>query len=366
MTVHDICAAIDTLAPPSLAYPWDRCGLHIGEPDAEVRGALVALTVTREAFDAARRARAQFILSHHPLIWEPLKSLRTDNPHTRLCLDIAAAGIACYAAHTNLDVVPGGVNTAIADKLKIRNVTPLLRAPQAAQVKLTTFVPDSHLASVREAVCLAGAGTIGEYSFCSFSTPGVGTFLPSEKSDPFAGRKHVINEEQERRFEVLVNKARLAPVIEALRAAHPYDEVAYDVVLLDNGDPGIGLGVQGNLERPVTLGTFAKFVRRALGARFVRVVGSNDTRIHTIGVIGGSGGGEIANIPNAVDVLVTGDVKYHDALDAQERGLALIDVGHAASEKWVVPVLANYLKTQFKKLRVATYIEPELFRVVTE
>ncbi|MDZ4860649.1 MAG: Nif3-like dinuclear metal center hexameric protein, partial [Candidatus Hydrogenedentes bacterium] len=232
MTVQDVCNVMDALAPPALAYSWDRCGLHTGEPDMEVRGVLVALTVTREAFDAARRARAQLIVSHHPLIWEPLKTLRADDPHTRLCLDIAEAGIACFAAHTNLDVVPGGVNTAIAERLKLRNVSPLLPAPQASQLKLVTFVPDTHLAAVRDAVCRAGAGVIGEYSFCSFSAPGIGTFLPGEKSDPFSGRKQVINEEHERRFEILVPRARTAKVLDALRDAHPYDEPAYDLVVL--------------------------------------------------------------------------------------------------------------------------------------
>lgn len=366
MTVQEICDAIDELAPPGLAYSWDRCGLHVGEPDADVRGALVTLTVTREAFDAARRSRSQLIVSHHPLIWEPLKSLRTDDPHTRLCLDIAEAGMACYGAHTNLDVVPGGVNWAIADRLKLRDVSPLISTPHAVQLKLVTFVPETHLKQVRDAVCRTGAGVIGEYTFCSFSTPGVGTFLPSEHTDPFSGRKFVVNEEPERRFEVIVPKARLARVLEALRAAHPYDEVAYDLIPLENIDTGVGLGACGRLDRSMSLGAFAKAVRRALGARFVRVVGSLDTRVHSVGVIGGSGGSKIADVPHSIDVLVTGDVDYHDAIAAQQRGLAVIDVGHAAAEKWVVPVLAKYLKSRFRKLRVATYIEPELFRTITE
>lgn len=168
------------------------------------------------------------------------------------------------------------------------------------------------------------------------------------------------------RFEVLVTKACLTRVLAALKTAHPYEEVAYDIVSLENTDARIGLGVRGSLDRIVTLGAFAKFARRALGARFVRVVGPADLRIHTVGVIGGSGGGEIPNIPHVVDVLVTGDVDYHDALAAQERGLAVIDAGHAAGERWVVPALANYLKAHLKKVRIATYIEPELFRVVTE
>ena len=366
MTVQEVCDVVDQLAPRGLAYTWDRCGLHTGDPEDDVRCVLVTLTVTREAFIAARRARAQMIVAHHPLIWEPKKTLRADDPHTKLCLDIAQAGIACYGAHTNLDVVPGGVNTAIADRLKLRDTSPLLPVPHALQVKLVTYVPATHLVQVRDAVCKAGAGVIGDYTHCSFSTPGTGTFLPNEKSDPFSGKKFVVNEEPELRFEVLVPKARLAPVIAALKASHPYEEVAYDLVVLENNDASIGLGVKGHLDRGVSLGALARSTRKALGARFVRVVGSLDTRVHCVGVIGGSGGGEIAQVPSSVDVLVTGDVDYHDALAAQDRGLAVIDAGHAAAEKWIVPALAAYLKSQLKKVRVATYVEPEVFRVITD
>lgn len=366
MTVQDVCDAVDELAPRGFAYSWDRCGLHTGDPEDDVRCVLVALTVTREAFAAARRARAQMIVAHHPLIWEPLKSLRADNPHSQLCLDIAQAGVACYSAHTNLDVVPGGVNTAIAERLKLKDISPLIPAPQAQQVKLVTFVPATHLARVREAVCNAGAGVIGDYTHCSFSAPGTGTFLPNEKTDPFSGRRFVVNEEAELRFEVLVTKARLPRVLAALDGAHPYEEVAYDIVALENADTSIGLGVKGHLERVVTLGSFARSARAALGARFVRVVGASDRRVHTVGAIGGSGGGEIGNVPQGVDVFVTGDVDYHDALAAQARDLAVIDAGHAVAERWVVPALAKHLKTRLKKVRVVTYVEPDVFRVITE
>lgn len=365
MTVREVCDVVEELAPRGFAYSWDRVGLHTGDPDDDVRCVLVALTVTREAFNAAKRARATLIVSHHPLIWEPLAALRADDPHTQLCLDIAASGIACYAAHTNLDVVPGGVNTAIAAKLNLRDVRPLLSVPQGRQVKLVTYVPPTHARQVREAVCNAGAGVIGDYSHCSFSAPGIGTFLPNEKTDPFSGRKFVLNEEPELQLEVILPWARLAQVLAALDAAHPYDEVAYDVVTLENSDRLIGLGVQGRLERGATLGTFAKGLREALGARFVRVVGQMDRRIMNVGIIGGSGGGEIAKVPRIIDVLVTGDVDYHDALAAQERGLAVIDAGHAAAEKWAVPALAEFLKQRLKRVRVATFVEPELFRVVT-
>jgi len=204
MKVGEIGSYLEKLAPPAWAYSWDRTGLSVGNPNSTVRGVVVALTVTREVFDIARRAKANLIVSHHPLIWEPLSALRTDDPHTALCLDLAKAGIACFAAHTNLDVAPNGVNAVLAERLGLCDVDSLISVPHAGLVKLVTFVPESHLAAVRDAVCAAGAGVIGEYTHCSFSSPGVGTFLPGTKAQPFSGRKHIVNEEPERRFEILV------------------------------------------------------------------------------------------------------------------------------------------------------------------
>ncbi|MBI4558646.1 MAG: Nif3-like dinuclear metal center hexameric protein [Candidatus Hydrogenedentes bacterium] len=365
MTVGEVCAVIEELAPASLAYEWDRPGLSTGNPGARVSSLIVALTVTSESLKAAKKARAQMIVSHHPIIWDPLPSLRTDDPHARLCLQLAQAGIACYAAHTNLDMVPGGVNSVLAARLHLTHVKPLLSAPQARQVKLVTFVPESHLAAVRQAVCDAGAGMIGDYTYCSFSTPGVGTFMPGVEAQPFSGKKHVVNEETERRFETLVTKARLPGVLAALFKAHPYEEVAYDIVTLENTDPSVGLGIRGELDEPRTLRTFAIEVCKALRVSHVRMVGESGRRVRTAAVLGGSGGGEIARLPSDIDVFVTGDVKYDHALAARKRNVAVIDAGHAGTEKWIVPALAAFLKKRLPGVRVTTQTERDVFSLVT-
>ncbi len=365
MRVADVCRAIEELAPAQWAYSWDRSGLAIGSPEGPVGRVLVALTVTQKTVQAAKRVRANLLVVHHPPIWEPLEALRTDDPATRLCLDLVEAGIACYAAHTNLDVAPGGVNTVLAERLGLVDTKPLLSAPHAAQVKLVTFVPEPHVAAVREAVCSRGAGVIGEYTHCSFSSPGTGTFLPSGRAKPFAGAKHRVNEEPERRFEVLVPKARLAGVLAALETAHPYDEVAYDVVTLENRDPAVGLGVQGRLPAPLGLDAFATHVRKTLDVDHVRLAGARKRRVWTVGVIGGAGADEIGNVPHDLDVLVTGDVKYHDALAAESRGVAVVDAGHAGTEKWIVPVLARHIRRTCKGVGVSTFSEPDTFRLVT-
>lgn len=366
MTVREVCDVLDRLAPPSLAYAWDRAGLAVGTPSQKVNAVLAALSVTRETFTAAKRAKANLIVSHHPVIWEPLRALRTDDPHTALCLELAHAGIACYSAHTNLDVVPGGVNAVLAERLGLTGLSSLLEVPHASRVKLVTFVPESHLPAVRDAVCGAGAGVIGEYTHCTFSAAGVGTFLPGEKASPFSGKKHRVNEEPERRFEVLVPSARLSDVVRAMRQAHPYEEPAYDVVPLDGVDPAISLGLQGELPKAATLDAFAAKVRKDLDVSHVRMVGEPRRKIRRVAVLGGAGGSEIAHIPADVDVLVTGDVDYHDALAAQERGIAVIDAGHAGTEKWIVPALAGRLREALPRLRVASFMERDPFRIVVK
>jgi dinuclear metal center YbgI/SA1388 family protein len=363
--VGEVCLALEELAPPGFAYSWDKPGLRIGALDSEVSRVLVALSVTRAAYEKAREAGAQMIVSHHPTMWEPLETLRTDDPQVRLCIDLAHGNIACFAAHTNLDVIPGGVNTLLAERLALADCEPLLCAQQAAQVKLVTFVPESHLVAVRQAICDAGAGKIGEYTQCTFSTPGIGTFMPSEAADPYSGEKCKLNEEPERRLETLMTKAYAPKVIAALVAAHPYDEPAYDLVPMENPDKTIGLGIRGRLDEALTLDAVADRVRAALGVDHVRVAGAPGRPVRTIAVIGGAGGGEVKRVPADIDVLVTGDVGYHDAVDALERGMAVIDAGHDGTERPIVASLTEFLAQRFPSLQVISFEEDFVLRAIT-
>ncbi len=217
---------------------------------------------------------------------------------------------------------------------------------------------------MRDAVSEAGAGTIGEYTHCSFSVPGTGTFKPCSQANPFSGEKGKVNEEPERRFETLVPKVRLTQVLHALLAAHPYEEVAYDLVPLENRDSTISLGIKGTLKEPVRLASFARSVKSALRLNHVRMVGPLKKMVRTVAVLGGAGGAEVHRIPNDVDVYVTGDVKYHEAQAALLRDLAVIDAGHAGTEKGIVPVMAAFLRSRFRGLPVASYNEAECFTVI--
>lgn len=362
-TVRDVCAAMEAWAPPGYAYEWDRVGLQVGTPSAPVRRVLTCLTVNAGAVAAAKKAHADMVVAHHPVIWSPIKSLTMADPAARPALELFQANIACFAAHTNLDVVPGGVNHVLASALGLTMLQPLVKPPQGRQLKLVTYVPERHLAALREAVCTAGAGQIGNYTHCSFSAPGTGTFLPGASAQPFSGKMGVVNEEPERRFEVVVPKARLAAVLTAMHAAHPYETPAYDLVPVENSDDGVSLGLHGVLPKAIRLDAFARQVCQALQVDHVRWVGQAARKVRRVAVLGGSGGGEIASLPAEVDVYVTGDVKYHDADLAVAKGVALVDAGHAGTEKAIASVMAVRLREVLKGLPVTPYIEPELFQL---
>jgi len=364
-SVKDVVNVMEQWAPKGWAYEWDKAGLAVGSATQPVASVLVCLSVTREAVELAKESGAQLIVSHHPLLWSPLKRLDPRDTATQLSVELYRSGIAAYSAHTNLDVAADGVNACLADALGLTGCTPLFPAPQVQTVKLTVFVPETHLAPLREAMAAAGGGTIGNYTECSFSLEGTGTFRPEAGSDPYSGTQGALSEEPERRMEMLVPKARLSEVLAAARSAHPYDEMAYDVYPLENLVPGTGLGLVGDLPAPVAAEAFARTTAAKLQADHVRLVGPADKQIRRVAVMGGAGGSATGQIGNDVDAYVTGDLKYHDALDATERGLVVIDAGHAASEKGIVPVIADRLKARLPELKTIAYLEPEIFRVVT-
>ncbi len=362
--VSDVKRVMDDWAPPTWAETWDRVGLQAGRPDQEIAGVAVCLSVTPGVVAGARAAGANMIVAHHPLIWDPIRALRTDDPQVRLCLDIVAGGMACLAAHTNLDVAPGGVNDALARVLGLEKIKLLFAADEALQVKLVVFVPESHLARLRDAVSAAGAGVIGAYTHCSFSAPGVGTYLPGEGAQPFSGETGKLNEEAERRFETLVPKPRLGAVLRAMFQAHPYEEVAYDVVALENTDPSVGLGRVGELPEAMEQGVFVEHVRQCLAPASIRAVfPGTGRRVRRVAVLGGSGGDQAARMPLDVDAYVTGDVKYHDALSAQARNLLVVDAGHHGTEIPVLPEIARRLGAALEGLPVTVIGEADPFGV---
>ncbi|MDR7867233.1 MAG: Nif3-like dinuclear metal center hexameric protein [Sporomusaceae bacterium] len=340
-----IMAALERLAPRELAAGWDNVGLLVGSPEQEIASLLVALDVTPEVAERAAADGVDLIVAHHPLIFKNLSAVRTDTPQGRTLAALLAAGVAVYAAHTNLDVAEGGVNDCLAAKLGLAELRPLAVEGRERLLKLAVFVPEDHGEAVRAAITAAGAGHIGNYSHCTFQTAGTGTFLPLDGARPFIGEQGKLEYAAEYRLETIMPESVADAVVDAMLKAHPYEEVAYDLYALTNPGRAFGLGRVGRLDAPEPFAAFVRRLKDALGVEQVRVAGPADREVGTVAVCGGSGASLLAAASGAgADVLVTGDVKYHEALEAAAVGLTLVDAGHFATERPVVAALAAHLE----------------------
>jgi len=353
MQVRDVIAAVDRLAPFALAEPWDHVGLQVGAPGDELSPApgapgarpaagapagvaplaLVTLEVDDAALDEAARLGCRLIVAHHPLIFDPLERLSDDSLAGRLALRAAREGVAVIAAHTNLDKARGGIADVVAAMLGIEAAAPL--APAAADsLKLVGFVPADDADLVRKALFAAGAGVIGEYEHCSWSVAGQGTFFGREGTDPAAGVAGQDETVDELRLEVVFPRRLRRRVTGAYVAAHPYEEPAFDVVPLENEVATLGLGRLGALPAAKPLRDFAAEVAAVLHLSSVRYAGEAERQVRRVAVLPGSGAEAIARgVAQVAEVLVTGDVKYHEARAAQAQGLALIDAPHGVTEQ---------------------------------
>jgi len=344
-TVGDLIDLLDRRYPPSWAEPWDNPGLQVGDRTAKVGRVSVALDPTLETIREARERDAQLLITHHPLVFEPLSRVDVGEPVAAAVAEALAGGVSVFACHTNADVASPGVSDALADRLGMGERREPLQPTAGARAKIVTFVPEEHAHPLLEAMSLAGAGSIGEYDVCSFRAAGTGTFRPSVAADPAKGKKQVVNEVEEVRFEMLVPRERVEAVVAALVDAHPYEEPAYEVIALEaaGGSGGIGLGRIGELSSPIDAGVLAERCREALGAD-ARMVGDPARTVRRLAVCGGSGVSLIGAAAAArADALVTGDVKHHQALEAEAAGIAVIDAGHHGTEWPWVEALATAL-----------------------
>jgi dinuclear metal center YbgI/SA1388 family protein len=358
ITCKKVMRIIEEFAPKELAAEWDNVGLQVGNPEGEVKGILVTLDVTEEVLDEAISLGANMIVSHHPLVFKPLKNLRYDSPTGRLVAKAVQSNIHIYAAHTNADNTIEGVNQCLARRIGLKN-TQVLKRESSKLYKLVVYVPEGFENTVRTALGDAGAGRLGDYSYCSFMTSGTGSFKPLEGANPFIGTQGRLEEVPEYRIETVVPEAILHSTISKMLQVHPYEEPAYDVFLLENQDARYGLGRIGELEEPMELGCLAEKVKEDLDCPWVLVSGTLEAVIRRAAICGGAGADLIylAKSRNA-DVLVTGDVKYHEAMTAKELGLSIIDAGHNATERVFIPELAEYLRkklnTQGEEIDVYT------------
>ena len=351
MKLKDLCSYLDSVVPLSFQESYDNSGLQIGFPEWEVTSALVTLDVTEDIIDEAISAKCDLILSHHPLIFDGIKSITGKTFTERILLKALKNNIAIYSAHTNLDIFSNGVSWKMGQKLGLKEIKDL--APvKKSMTKLVTYIPESHVEKVKEALFEAGAGVIGNYDHCGFAVAGTGSFRGNENTNPFAGEKEKTHFEKEVRFETVLFTHLKAKVIKALLDVHPYEEVAYDLYSLENENADIGLGCVGELNDPMSEEDFLKSVSSVFDAKGIRYSKLTGKPVRRVAVCGGSGASLINDaIASGADVFVSGDIKYHNFFIADNM-ILLVDAGHFESEKFSIEILKELIIKKFPKFAV--------------
>jgi dinuclear metal center YbgI/SA1388 family protein len=353
LTVGAVADYLEQLAPRHLAAEWDNVGLLLGERAAPVERVMTCLTITPESAAEAVAEKAQLIVSHHPILFRAVRRLTDTSAEGAMLLSLTRAGVAVHSSHTAFDGCPGGINDILAGRLELTDVAPLRPAPQAGQCKLVVFVPDKDLERVSAAIFAAGAGHIGQYRECSFRLSGIGTFFGTEAANPTVGQKGRREEVQEWRLEAVCPEARVDGIVRAMRQAHSYEEPAYDVYPLRPAKMGYGEGRVGVLAEPRPLEEVARQVKEQLRAAGVQVVGDRDRPVQRVAIACGAGGeflGDALRI--RADVLLTGEMRFHDHLRARAEGIGLLLPGHHATERCGVEVLAERLQAHWPELQV--------------
>lgn len=352
-TVADLVQALETIAPLALAAEWDNVGLLLGDAAAPVRRVMTCLTVTPASAAEAIDAGAEMIVTHHPVLFRPTQRLTAATAEGRMLLALVRAGVAVYSPHTAFDNAAGGINDNLARRLGLTEVRALRPAAAEGQCKIVVFVPDADLGRVSDALFAAGAGRIGQYRECSFRLAGTGSFFGSDATNPTIGQKGRREEVQEWRLEAICPGALVDRAVTAMRKAHSYEEPAYDVYPLRPATTRAGAGRVGTLPQPLTLADCARHLRTVLPAATMQYVGAADRVIARAAIACGAAGEFLSDAVRAeADVLLTGEVRFHDCLSAEARGIALLLPGHYATERCGIEELAVTLQQRFAELEV--------------
>ncbi len=349
--LFEITTALETFAPLYLQEPYDNAGLLLGTADQEITMALLCLDVTEQVIDEAIASGCNLVISHHPPIFSGIKKLTGKNHTERMLLKAIRHNIAVYAAHTNMDNILNGVNTTIATRLGLKDTRVLLPKGELL-MKLHTFVPESHLDVLRDALFAAGAGSIGNYDECSFGTSGTGTFRGNEFTNPFVGTRGERHYEKEYRLEVVFPAWLHQKVVEAMRQHHPYEEIAFDVIPLKNFWSKAGAGLTGILETPLEPIAFLKFLKERMNVQVIRHTRLIPKLISRVAVCGGAGSFLLEHAQTAgADVFISADFKYHQFFDAGES-IMIADIGHFESEQFTPEIFAEVLREKFPTFAV--------------
>ncbi|MBK9291250.1 MAG: Nif3-like dinuclear metal center hexameric protein [Bacteroidetes bacterium] len=349
LRVKDFIDLFETTAPLSFQESYDNAGLLVGSPDQEVDRVMLCLDLSEAIVAEAAQKGCNLIISHHPVIFKGLKSIGARTEVERIVVSAIRNGLSIMAMHTNLDNVYRGVNHMLAQRLGLQDLR-ILRPAEGALCKLVTFCPVDYAAKVRQAMFDAGAGHIGNYDSCSFNAEGAGTFRAGEGTNPFVGQHGQVHSEPELRIETILPVHLMGRVVAAMKAAHPYEEVAYDVYPLKNTFEKVGSGMVGILPEPMSELGFLQHVQQVLGTPALRHTALKGASIQKVAICGGSGAFLLPDARRAgADAFITADVKYHDFFDA---GLLLVDAGHYETEQFTTQLMANIINEKFPTFAV--------------
>ena len=351
MILKELSDYIESLAPLCFQESYDNSGLLIGSPFDNVNKALISLDITEAVMDEAINEGADLIIAHHPLIFRGIKNINNQSETGRCILKAIKNGIAVYVAHTNLDNVINGVNKMICNKLGLSCCEIL--SPLSGQLnKLVTYIPIKHKAKVQEAVFSAGAGNIGNYDSCGYSTEGIGSFRGNEASQPFTGSRGELHFEPEIRFETIFPSSLKNQVVKALLDSHPYEEVAYDIYPLENKYPLAGSGMIGELPEEIGESEFLCTIQHAFNLKVIRHSPLLEQKIKRVAVCGGSGSFLIPDaIRSRASMFLTGDLKYHQFFEAENK-IVLADIGHFESEQYTSELIFELIMKKFPTFAV--------------
>jgi dinuclear metal center YbgI/SA1388 family protein len=346
ITINQITEELEKWAHPSLQEVYDNAGLLTGSGQTVCSGVLITLDCTEAVIDEAIERGCNLVIAHHPIVFKGLKRLTGRTYVERTIIKAIRLGVAIYAIHTNLDNVISGVNKKIADRLGLRDSS-ILDPRREVLLSLTFFVPKENTREVLNALYNAGAGQVGNYDHCSYRSEGTGTFRPNEAANPTIGKQGEDEEVGENRVEVVLPGYLSQKVLQAMRQAHPYEEVAYFMHRLENTHQEWGSGMLGSLPAPVQPMDFLKLLKEKMEADCVRYTALPDKPVQRIALCGGAGSFLLPKaIAAGADVFVSADFKYHEFFDAEER-IIIADIGHYESESFTKELIHERLTQKF-------------------
>ncbi|MEY3048300.1 MAG: hypothetical protein RL365_338 [Bacteroidota bacterium] len=351
MKLFQLTAYLEERFPLNLQEDYDNSGLQLGDPGMDITSVLVALDCTEAIVEEAIQTGSNVIVVHHPILFKGIKRIGVSTEIERILHRCIKQDIAIYAIHTNLDNHIDGVNSKIASTIGLRQCRILKPKPHTL-FKLVVYTPVDSEERVHEAVCAAGAGNIGNYYNCGYTAVGIGKFTPNEKANPSIGEAHVPTRQEEAKMEYLLEKQNIGSVLSAMKRAHPYEEVAYDLIALENSNAQVGSGMIGELPEPMDAFEFLSQLKETFNCGVIRYTALQNKPIRTVALCGGAGSFLLPQaIQQNADIFISGDFKYHEFFGAENK-IIIADIGHYESEQYTSALLVEIIREKFPTFAV--------------